>query len=226
MAADKPSSPPGAPGAFEPGQLPKLKADLTKAKEKIANLDQENKALRQRVVELERFDQLTGLLNRKNFLEKLGEEFLRAGRYHHQLGLAVIDPDHLKHINDEYGQQKGDEVLRIIADTTRDVARDGDSFARISGQVIAVILPYASMQNCHAFSERLRKRIMALANHPTYASQIPCPITASIGGASTEAGIGSQEMLLQQAENMALMSKTKGGNTATVYEYDANPGTG
>ncbi len=226
MADHAPTNSGGAHNGFEPGQLPKLKADLSKAKERIASLDQDNKTLRQRVVELERIDQLTGLLNRKSFLEKLAEEFLRAGRYHHQLGLAVIDPDHLKHINDEYGQAKGDEVMKIIADTARDVARDGDSFARISGQVIAVILPYASMQNSYSFAERLRKRIVALSHHPVYGKQIPCPLTASIGGASTEAGIGSQEMLLQQAENMALLSKEKGGNTAFVYEYNPDASAG
>lgn len=221
MAGSKRTENSGAQGAFEPGQLPKLKADLAKAKERIASLDQHNKALRQLVIELERIDQLTGLLNRKCFFEKLGEEFLRAGRYHHQLGVAVVDPDHLKHINAEYGQAQGDLVMKIISDTTREVARDGDSFARISGQVIAVILPHASMQNCHAFAQRLRKRIIALSSHPVYGSQIPCPLTVSIGGASTESGIGSQEMLLQQAENMALLSKDRGGNNALIFEYDS-----
>ena len=219
MAAYNPPTSAGVPSAFEPGQLPKLKADLAKAKQKISALDLENKALKQQVLELARFDQLTGFINRKSFLEKLNEEFLRAGRYHHRLGLAVIDPDHLKQINDEYGQKKGDAVLKIIAATTREVARDGDSLARISGQVIAVILPYASMQNCQSFAERLRRRIIALTTHPTYGTQLPCPVTVSIGAASTEAGIGSQEMLFQQAENMALLSKTKGGNIATIYEF-------
>lgn len=210
-------------GSATPDDAPnqqRLLSEIAELKQQINKLEQENKALRQRILELGRQDQLTGLFNRRTMLERLKEEFFRAGRYHYHLSVLVVDLDHFKHVNDQFGQERGDEVIRIVANVLTDTAREGDTVARIGDQLLSVVLPYSSKKDSQAFGERLRKRIRGLYTHPGHTGQIPCELTASVGCASTEAGIGDEELLLQKAEDMMLEAKQNGGNQVRVYELD------
>jgi len=203
-----------------PDELPRTRLQLADARREIAELQVEVRELRQKVQELNRLDQLTGLYNRRTLLERLKEEFLRAGRYHYFLSVLALDLDHFKQVNDQYGQDSGDEVIRVVAAVLVDTAREGDTVARIGDQLLVAVLPYTTNKDCRAFAERLRKRISGLFNHPAYATRVPCQLTASIGCASTESGIGDEEMLLQHAEDTMIAGKQAGGNCVRVFELD------
>ncbi|MCB1891650.1 MAG: PAS-domain containing protein [Rhodocyclaceae bacterium] len=128
-----------------------LQEDITERKEYQATLER-----------LATTDHLTGLLNRRAFLEATEREIRRAHRYGQSLSLLMLDVDHFKHINDSHGHPAGDEVLRRIAAACRGMLRDEDLTGRLGGEEFAVALVQAPLQAAVAVAERLRKTIGAL----------------------------------------------------------------
>ena len=86
-------------------------------------------------------DLLTGAYNRRHLLERGGEEFSQHQRGNQRLSLIMLDADHFKAVNDNYGHDAGDEVLRRISDTVRNTLRQSDLFARIGGEEFVVLAP-------------------------------------------------------------------------------------
>jgi diguanylate cyclase (GGDEF)-like protein len=107
-------------------------------------------------------DELTGLYNRRHFLRKAEAELsrLRAG---HQSGLALIDLDYFKRVNDQHGHAVGDRVLQTFASVARSCLRDGDILARYGGEEFVLLLPNTDAEQFSACCERLRE---AFANAP------------------------------------------------------------
>jgi len=101
-------------------------------------------------------DDLTGLYNRRHFLERLEEEMSRANRESSPLHLAIIDLDHFKRVNDTYGHHAGDEVLHRFAQLAAMGLRKSDLLARYGGEEFVVLFPHTSSQACLAALERLR----------------------------------------------------------------------
>lgn len=104
-------------------------------------------------------DSLTGLLNRRGFDERLREEVARAGRSGARLALVVADCDDLKLVNDTFGHERGDAVLREVARAMRDAKRVSDVAARIGGDEFALVLPEADADAAASVARRLRERI-------------------------------------------------------------------
>ncbi|EKF72954.1 diguanylate cyclase [Alcanivorax hongdengensis A-11-3] len=104
-------------------------------------------------------DDLTGLYNRRHFLERLDEELALSDRKNTALHLAIIDLDHFKQVNDRYGHQAGDEVLRRFADIAQATLRRSDLLARYGGEEFVVLFPQSSGEECMAALERLRRQI-------------------------------------------------------------------
>lgn len=106
--------------------------------------------------ELVATDELTGLFNRRHFLRLAKRELssLRPGREH---GLALIDLDHFKRINDRYGHATGDRVLQLFAQVARTCLRDGDVLARYGGEEFVLLLPNSDVQQFSSCCERLRE---------------------------------------------------------------------
>ncbi len=108
-------------------------------------------------------------------------EVERARRYHHELGLIMLDIDNFKQVNDTYGHLHGDMVLREVARVLRQSSRDVDEPARYGGEEMAVALPQTDLEGAYQFAERVRRRIEAL--------ELPLPdghegvlrVTASFG---------------------------------------------
>src|SRR5215472_491668 len=100
-------------------------------------------------------DYLTGLANRRRFRKKLGDEVERWRRYGVPCALLLLDIDHLKKINDQFGHSAGDVVIRFVADTLRSVLRENDTAARMGGEEFALLLSGATGEKGRRAAERL-----------------------------------------------------------------------
>jgi diguanylate cyclase (GGDEF)-like protein len=154
-------------------------------------------------------DELTGLANHGRFQDLLSAEAEQVRRYHHPLGLIMIDIDNFKSVNDTYGHQQGDVVLKHVAGVLRDSSREADTPARYGGEEMALILPHTDLDGSHAIAERVRTAIESL--------RIPCPneqrvlrVTASLGVAASLDG--DRELLIADADAALYAAKRAGKN--------------
>ncbi len=115
----------------------------------------------QRLTRLANTDDLTGLYNHRHFYQRLEEEHKRAERYGSDLALILLDLDHFKQINDTYGHQQGDAVLRELATVLHRTTRETDLLARYGGEEFAVLLPETSLAGAFQQAERMRRQIKA-----------------------------------------------------------------
>ncbi len=119
----------------------------------------ERKALEGELRRLANTDMLTGIANRRSFMESLRREIMRARRYGRPLSLLMLDVDHFKRINDTHGHPCGDEVLKKLAVTVRETLRDSDLFGRIGGEEFAVALPETPLAGALQNAERVRAEV-------------------------------------------------------------------
>ena len=103
-------------------------------------------------------DELTGLFNHRRFQEVMDSEVERAKRCNQPLGLMMLDIDNFKSVNDTYGHQQGDMVLREVARVLRESSREIDEPARYGGEELAVALPRTDLEGAFLFAERVRRR--------------------------------------------------------------------
>lgn len=142
-----------------------LQIAITKAMENIS-LSRQVREARQRLEELAFFDSLTGLPNRIVFEDRLGQTIRLARRKKSRFQIAVMDMDGFKKINDEFGHQAGDAVLRTISNRMAAVVRDTDTIARFGGDEFVALLP--TTENAAAaggFAERILEAVKAPIAH-------------------------------------------------------------
>lgn len=172
----------------------------------------QNAHLFARVQELATTDPLTGVANRRHFFELARLEVERAIRYGRALSLLMIDADHFKRINDQYGHVVGDEVLQAIARRCRGGLREIDTLARYGGEEFLILLPETNGAQALQAADRLRQ-IVGDEPVPTLAGFVPVKI--SIGIASMPAGSASTvEALLDQADQALYAAKAAGRDQA------------
>jgi diguanylate cyclase (GGDEF)-like protein len=186
--------------------------ELVRSLARQATLALENVELHQQVSRQAVTDELTGLANHGRFQEVLGSEMEQVRRYQYPVGLIMLDIDDFKSINDTYGHQQGDVVLRHVARIVRENSRDADSPARYGGEEMALILPHTDLEGSHAIAERVRTaiaglRISRLDGHGTLR------ITASVGVAASSEGF--KDGLIADAD-AALYEAKRGGKNRTV----------
>ena len=144
----------------------------------------EHKKLETRLGTLAIEDSLTGLANRRCFDERLKEEWARAYRDRSSLALLMIDVDHFKAYNDEYGHPGGDACLRLVARIiAAETRRAGDLAARYGGEEFAMLLPNTDADGCALIGERIRAAIHEASLVHTSNLASGC-VTASVGGAT------------------------------------------
>ena len=144
-------------------------------RKKHLSLEKANKEIKL----LSRTDSLTGCYNRGYLNEVLPREITRALRYKRPFALTMCDIDHFKKINDTYGHQCGDEVLKKLVRSISEVIRaDTDWLARYGGEEFLIVLPETRLQNASGMAERLRKNI---AKNAIETQEHKIPITASFG---------------------------------------------
>ncbi|MGI1679397.1 MAG: GGDEF domain-containing protein [Cellvibrionaceae bacterium] len=159
-----------------------------------------------------RKDTLTGLPNREAYNEKSHEEYSRWRRYSNPLSMAVIDIDHFKQINDSYGHQVGDKVLKLLARETLKHLRDVDFVARYGGEEFVVLLPETTQQSALVALEKVRT---GLADIPFHFNNKPVKITVSIG--ISEFGNGDTvDSVFARADKSLYSAKNNGRNQCVL----------
>jgi diguanylate cyclase (GGDEF)-like protein len=154
-------------------------------------------------------DDLTGLVNRRRFMEALNVEVERSRRFGTPLGVLVADLDDFKRVNDEFGHHAGDAVLRAFADLVRSHVRDVDVAARIGGEEFAILLPETEVMGAASVAERMRHSLSALSL--TVAPDRTVRVTSSFGVAEL-ARDDSAEDLLRAADAALYRAKAAGKN--------------
>ncbi len=155
-------------------------------------------------------DPLTGLYNRRYFMEQLEQEFKRSRRYERDLSLLMIDIDFFKRVNDTFGHQTGDLVLRKISSIIESQLRDADVAFRFGGEEFMVILPETSLQDASNVAERMRTEIMHSYYHHDGSE---FNVTVSIGIISVKCNqVESIDSLIQKVDDNLYMAKKRGRN--------------
>ena len=210
--------------AFRPGETAAHNPDDTLIFErKVHELAQEagNAEMAGRIRDLKRYynrkrdslsdlafrDELTGLFNRRYFDHKLRDEIDRSARYGRDLSLIMVDIDHFKSYNDEFGHQKGDEVLKVVADLLQSGCRSSDTAARYGGEEMAVILPETPAGDALKAAEKMRE-LIELGAVRTAGRLVT--ISAGICGYSRENG--TAEMMIGAADKALYQAKEMGRN--------------
>lgn len=176
----------------------------------IARDISERRELQQELRRQARTDYLTGLYNRRYFMELAEQEMSRALRYGSLFSVLMLDIDHFKAVNDAYGHKAGDILLRKFADTCRVELREVDIFGRIGGEEFAILLPETGADRAFEVADRLRVSI-ANAEIPLIQSHA-LRFTVSIGVVFFDGKETSMEALLNQADEHLYSAKREGRN--------------
>lgn len=159
-------------------------------------------------------DPLTKIANKRQFNLMMAEEYTKALRYQQQLSLIVLDIDHFKNINDQYGHDIGDQVLVQLADMIATVIRTGDTFARIGGEEFALILPFSELDSAQAMADRI---CFEVAKHPFVMScGKALNITVSLGVSVLDEQDDSSSLLFERADKALYQAKGLGRNQVQV----------
>lgn len=159
-------------------------------------------------------DNLTQLLNRAAFDERMRDVFTKWERQHEIFSLLMLDVDHFKKINDTHGHLHGDRILREIAEKIKGGTRDNDTAARYGGEEFAVIFPDTSAEEALAIGARIRETIERFYFQ---VDSNPIRITISGGIAQATAGLTVEEVI-DVADKALYQSKERGRNRITLGE--------
>mgnify|MGYP001809729327 CR=1 FL=1 len=162
-------------------------------------------------------DGLLGLYNRRHFENNIEREFLRTKRYRSDLSLAMIDIDHFKNVNDTYGHQFGDYVLKEIANIVSESFRKTDMIYRYGGEELAVILTETSLENSLIPLERLKNKI---AKHKFAYNNDETNVTISIGLSANNTNILTHEALVECADKALYKAKQSGRNKVVASSHE------
>ena len=176
----------------------------------------DRKVLEEQLTSLALQDGLTGLANRRAFDQALEREWERTVSEGSQMGLLLLDVDHFKLFNDQYGHQVGDDCLRAVGAAVKGcVLRPSDLAARYGGEEIVVVLPGCDAEGAIAIAEQIRLAVEALGIPHAGNDGVSC-VTVSLGVATALARSGGTmrmpEGLLQAADAALYRAKSKGRN--------------
>lgn len=184
-----------------------------------AQLKQEislRKKVQEELRELASTDYLTGLFNRRHFIDQASREFSRSKRYKLPMSLLMIDADHFKAINDTYGHGVGDIILKKLGATGKKALRSVDVYGRIGGEEFSVYLPDTCIEDAIIVAERFRREIETL--------EIPIQtyclsITVSIGVAMISEETKELDHLMKKADSALYRAKENGRNRVETTNY-------
>jgi diguanylate cyclase (GGDEF)-like protein len=190
---------------------------------RILKLEQSLKNANEEIRLLSISDPLTGCFNRSYLDERFSQELRRAIRYSHSLSIVLADIDHFKRINDTYGHQAGDEVLKVFATRiSRQIRKKVDWVVRYGGEEFLIVLPETCCEGARSMAERLR---IAVAAKSIEVSGAKINITASFGGTSKKFTPHSppdinMDKLIFIADEQLYRSKGGGRNCVNLVEFD------
>ena len=156
-------------------------------------------------------DALTGLLNRRYIEQRLMEEIKRSNRHGFPMSFMMLDVDHFKTYNDQFGHPAGDEALKLVGHVIRETLRGADVAARFGGEEFSILLPQTTADEAAAIAERIRTNIEeAKFQHRK--------VTISIGIASCSAELCSSSNIVSAADKALYEAKRRGRNTVLSFE--------
>ncbi len=164
---------------------------------------------------LSRTDRLTGLNNRGFWEESLVQEYRRCSRTKGISSLIMFDIDHFKKVNDTYGHQAGDEVIRVVASTLIQMQRETDISGRYGGEEFGIILPDTGAQEALIMANRLRKFIEA---SPVTYEDMEIKFTISLGICEFNPNLNDHTQWLEHSDQALYQSKRNGRNQANIFE--------
>lgn len=199
--------------------------DVTDRKQVEKKLRQANERLQSQLIEIGTLqsklrsqavrDPLTNLFNRRYLDETLDRELARAARENYSVCLIMLDLDHFKKVNDTYGHEAGDFVLKALAETISSRSRRGDFACRYGGEEFVIVMPNIALDTAYQRAEKLRKTLNGL--------QIPygnfqLSTTISIGIACYPSNGEDRESLLRAADRAMYAAKKAGRNHILTYD--------
>ena len=162
-------------------------------------------------------DSLTGLYNRKHIMDLCSHEMARAARYQHPLTILMADIDYFKRINDTYGHQTGDTVVRQLAESLKGSVRECDYVGRYGGEEFLIVLTESTIESGAAMGERIRENI---DNLKISAGGNTISVTLSIGIAGYPADGIDMESIIRKADDALYKAKANGRNCVVVSEAE------
>lgn len=170
-----------------------------------------------RLTELATLDSLTGISNRRNFMDTAKRQIAQLSRGRRSLSIAILDLDNFKRLNDTYGHLVGDEALRQVAKELTAQVRAGDAVARFGGEEFICLLSDAGSASAPAVAERMRAAIEGIAI--PIDGGAPARISASFGVTCVDAVSGEENIdaLLSRADLALYEAKAAGRNKVAVY---------
>jgi len=173
----------------------------------------EHKRLETELRTLATTDYLTGIYNRRTVMELSRQEYDRARRYHEPLALLIMDIDHFKLVNDNFGHAAGDEALCALVNCCIECLRGHDILGRMGGEEFLLILPHTSMSEALQVAERLRHRV---AEIPIIHEGTSFKITVSLGVSQLEATDTNIEAIIRKADTALYRAKQRGRNLVEI----------
>lgn len=166
-------------------------------------------------MEMAVMDQLTGLHNRRFMDNRLSVMFDESALRARSLSLLVLDIDHFKSVNDSWGHDAGDEVLREFADRVRACTRGIDLVARMGGEEIVVVLPDTGRDAAYRVAERIRERVES-SPFAVQSNTRDIKVTVSVGVSNRRAGDASSAAMMKRADDALYRAKAGGRNRVIV----------
>jgi diguanylate cyclase len=168
---------------------------------------------REALEKISRTDALSQLSNRRYWEESVFREWERHKRSGSPLSLIMIDIDHFKRVNDEYGHVAGDQVIREISNLFAEAVRQSDVVGRYGGEEFGLLLPDTEIKGALQFAERLRLAVQTLIFKPY---GFHC--TISLGVAEVDSDVKKHSQLIENADKALYVAKRQGRNIALAYD--------
>lgn len=177
----------------------------------------ENAQLYEQTRSLSITDELTGLVNRRRFLEVLRTELIHVERFGGRFGLVMVDIDHFKAFNDHHGHAGGDAVLKQVATLLLANIREVDVAARLGGEEFVLLLPQTDREGAWSVAEKLRRAVIETAFPGARESQPGGCVTLSLGVAVCPEDGQELQDLLDKADRALYRAKEKGRNRIELW---------
>jgi two-component system, cell cycle response regulator len=194
-------------------RLVNMQQELIERNQEAARLTTELIAVNKKLAELAAIDDLTGLGNRRQAIQRIEEHLALARRYGHPFTCALIDIDQFKRFNDTYGHGTGDRILKHLGNVLNQTIRHVDFVFRMGGDEFLVLLPQISVQEAVKWTERCQA---ALKAQPLQIESGPVFLTISIGIAEYTPAADTLDELLEIADNALYAAKESGRNTSRI----------
>jgi putative two-component system response regulator len=190
-------------------RVSELHTELARKTERLLATNSQLKVMNDRLDRLSITDELTGLFNRRHAMTRLQEHWLLSERYGTNLSVAAIDIDHFKQVNDTYGHEAGDVVLKQVASTLRECTRQTDIVCRVGGEEFLILFPSQTREEAIQVALRCRAAVEKLSLQFNNAE---LKITISGGVAMRAATMQQSGDLLRTADELLYDAKHAGRN--------------